>query len=214
MSEVLDRLLAVFVEPAPRAAVVPAVSVAMPTVAVLCAPGQEGCIGGAVALELASRAGSVTATLCVWGAPASQARLPSAPVGRGARRVAAALARHGLDAAGSGRLARVVLDPDPAMASAGAIRAEGASPGPVVVAIGGPRDRSWDPVLAAVDRTLVVTRPDSGNALAAAACAGLDGPCASAVIAARPLARLAAATGLGVTPSLRRAVAPLLEALG
>lgn len=214
MSEVLERLLAVFVEPAPRADPVSAASVATPCVAVLCASGQEGCIGGAVALELASRAGCSTATLCVWGAPGSQVRLPGAPVGRGARRVAAALARHGLEAAGSGRLAHVVLDPDPAMASAGAIRAFGASPGPVVVAIGGPRDHSWDPLLAAVDRTLVVTGPESGAALAAVACAGLEGPCASASIAARPLARLVAGAGLGVTPSLRRAVAPLLEALG
>lgn len=214
MSEVLERLLAVFVEPAPRAEPVSAASVAMPCVAVLCASGQEGCVGGAVALELARRAGNSTATLCVWGVPGSQVRLPSAPVGRGARRVAAALARHGLEAAGSGRLARVVLAPDPATASAEAIRAIGASPGPVVVAIGGPRDRSWDAVLGAVERRLVITGAESGPALAAAACAGLEGPCASAAIAARPLARLAAGAGLGVAPSLRRAVSPLLEALG
>jgi hypothetical protein len=174
------------------------VAAAVPSAAV-CGPEAEA-VAAALALRLRTRGPVV---VCAW---ASSARRASAPAVAGARRLAASMHARGLNAAATGRLVLVRLDDDPHIAVAEADRvAAAAGDAPIVTAICGPRDPTFDALLEAQDCAVVVARdvPDEVRRLAVAAL----GPRA---VAASPLAAVSdwvARAGIWVSPAARRALA-------
>jgi hypothetical protein len=177
----------------------------------LCAAEDARAVGVAAAVLLARAARSPTALACVWTAP-DPPRRPDArpPAARGARRLAAALAARGLDAAPCGRAVTVALPADPSAALVAAARAAAAAgAAPVVLVLGGPRAAAFDDLLAVQDLLLVVTRPGTGAAIAGLALAGLPDPAPPAgtcALALGPAGRALAAAGLAVPAPLRSAL--------
>ena len=96
-------------------------------------------------------------------------RPPAGATTPGARRLATRLAGHELAASACGRLAWIVLDPDPATALDQARRCVDAAPAPVVLAVAGPRPAAFEPLLAALDLALAVLPADADPSLRALA---------------------------------------------
>ena len=210
MTGLLARLRGVFVLPATGAAPV-AVRRATLHIGVVGRPREAHAAACALVL---SQARGEAGLVCVWGADAVAPRVPATA---GARALAARLAARELEARASGRLVRVALPADPAEARDRALRAAAAAPGPVCVAVCGPRNREVDDLLAVQDALLVAGRPDADQRLLELARASLDAtgvPVARCELAAGGLARVLALAGLAATGGLRAAVAsaPALRA--
>ena len=190
-----------------------AAEVSVGALAVLSAAEDARAVAVAAAGILARRARAACALACIWTAPEAH-RHPEArpPAGRASRRLAAALCARGLDALPCGRAAVVALPPDPGEAVAAATRAAAAAgAAPTVLALGGPRAAAFDDLLAAQDRVLVVTRPDTADAIGALAIAGLPAlgpPRVTCALALGPVGRALAASGLATPAALRPALDP------
>jgi len=196
-----------------------AAEVSVGALAVLCAAEDARAVGVAAAGLLARRARTACALACIWTAPEPH-RHPDArpPAGRASRRLAAALSARGLDALPCGRAAVVALPPEPAEAVAAAGRAAAAAgAAPAVLVLGGPRAAAFDALIAAQDRVLVVTRPDSADAIGALAVAGLPAagsPHETCTLALGAVGRALAAGGLATPAALRRALEAREEGRG
>jgi hypothetical protein len=129
--------------------------------AVLGRPREAEPVAASLALALRRRLHARAATVVVTGeVPATMD--PAASGGSSAaRRVAAALTAHGLEATARGRLAWVRLPENEREAVAGAQRAGLVGP-PAVLAITVPRTDAWDELLAAQDLVVVVTPDPEG----------------------------------------------------
>jgi hypothetical protein len=207
MTSLLARMGAWLVEPgadgpvaAPRR--VAAAPGRAPELAVLAGPGEALALASALAVRVARG----TAVVGAW---AATARMPSLPATPATRRLASSLAARGLPGVTAGRLVTVPL--------ADAIAAErlcgAVADAPVVLAIAGPRDASWDRVI--VTRDLVVVHARHG-AFADLAVARITHQGATAArLDATPAApaRVLARAGLALPGGLS-ALAPLAQAVG
>jgi hypothetical protein len=180
-------------------------------VAVLCAAEDARALGVALAGLMARRDRAPCALVCVWttadARPRSDARPPAS---RAARRLAASLTGRGHDALACGRAAVVALPADPDEALTAAARAAAAAGiAPTVLVLGGPRPATFDDVLGAQDRLLVVTRPTADTGITTLALAGVPAgaqPPHACTVAFGTLGRAAAAAGIATPAALRRAL--------
>jgi hypothetical protein len=173
-----------------------------PELAVLAAPGDAVALASALAVRVARG----TAVVGAWP---GTGRLPSLPATPGTRRLASSLAARGLPGVSAGRLLTVPLaDATAAERLCGAV-----ADAPVVLAIAGARDASWDRLL--VTRDLVVVHAREG-AVAELAVARLTQQGAAAVrldATPTPAARALARAGLALPGGLS-ALAPVAQAVG
>ena len=165
-------------------------------------------VAAAAAGELRARARASAALVCVWrpvpqlaeeterDAPA--ARSPAGATTPGARRLEARLTSQGLPATACGRLAWLVLDPQPEQAAREAERCRALVGEPQVLAIAGPRPAEFEPLLATAAICVAVLPTNTEPELQALAIDSVPGGRPAAVIA--PLApgpaRWAALAGL------------------
>jgi hypothetical protein len=184
------------------------------TVGVLAAVREGDVAATALAGAAAGGRGARCAVVCRWdGRGAEPPR--AAPASRGARRLAERLDRRGLPARARGRVVMVALPPAPVEARA-AIERTLAAIGdvPLVVLVAGPRPPALDPLLAALDRLVVVPAPDAPPGLgdlAVTAAAQLGRGVARLDLPDTALGRLVATSGRSLSPRLRSAAT---EALG
>jgi hypothetical protein len=169
MSEILARVRGYFVEiedaavparpPLSSRGPVPA------SVGLVAPPRLAAPAGAALALWLTRASRSSCALLCHWGRLAG-----GAPAVRSAGRAAAALRARDMPATAAGRLVRVELDEDTSLAAGVVARAAAVVPGPVVIAVGRPRDGGIDRMLTEQDAVAWLA-PDGmdGNLLELAA---------------------------------------------
>ena len=215
MSELLARVCALFVSPAPRGAARPARAAPVPSVALLCRPEDALPTGGALALALAREARTRRALVGVWRAGPRAAEPVRAPALAEARRLVHALAAHSLEAEASGRLARLLLPDEPEPALAAGARAAAVAAAPTVLALAGPRDPVLDRLIAAQDLAVVAQRSD-GNAdmvrLALESLADLGVPVVACEPPAGACARTLAAAGVCASRAIAGRLAPAVEA--
>jgi hypothetical protein len=213
-AHVASRLRELFVVPAEAAParrvaerVVPA------TVGVLGASREGGIAAAAIALAAMAARRERCAVVCRWEAREVAPRPGWAS--SSARRLAERLERRGVRAAARGRLVTVALPPAPAEARACAERVLAAvEETPLVLLVAGPRPEALDPLLATLDRLVVVTPPDAlpgleGLALDEAAALGRGA--ARFALPETPLGAVVATFGRPLSPALRTAA---LAALG
>jgi hypothetical protein len=156
---------------------------AVTSAAVLGRAGEVEPIAAALALALRRETRAKAAAVAVVGSmPPASGEGTSA--GAAARRLAARLETHGLEARVRGRLAWVRFDPeDPQLVSAA--RRVTLVAAPAVLAITAPRTAAIDEALAEQD-LLVIVATDPEGPLARLAAAGMDGV---PVVTVRPLGR-------------------------
>jgi hypothetical protein len=212
----LRALGSLFVVPA-EDALGPEVVRRPPAVAVVCSAGDAVTVGSALALAVAGERRAPCVLVAAWTGGAPQPHGFAAPwVGPG-RRLAANLAARGQDARASGRLVHVALPAGEVEAVAAAERAiAAAGTAPTVLAVGGARTDAFDRLLAEQDVVLVATAPNADPELAALAAAAVPLPghaVASCSLAPAAPTRALARAGLTLSPSLRAALRPALEAL-
>lgn len=183
MTGLLSRVGAFFVEsaeaqapappPAPAPGAVPAQA------AVLGAPAVVVAVAAACAGELRARSRSTAALVCVWRPAGAQPRPPTAdaepevppsrsPAGAttpGASRLAARLVAQDLAATACGRLAWLLLEPDPTAAAAQFRRCRAIAAAPLVFAVAGPRPQELEPLLGDLDLCIAVLPADIEPAL-------------------------------------------------
>ncbi|WP_205699078.1 hypothetical protein [Conexibacter sp. SYSU D00693] len=200
-----------------------------PFVAVVARAQDAAVAGAAIALALPG-SGRDAAVLAVWApgdrdAPADQGGdLPAAPDDRdhrtphaeapppallaapAARRAAKALEARGLPAAARGRLAVLPLPGDVDAAADAAGRAAGLGL-PLILALGGPNDPAFAPLLAHADRIVVATPPGASDALTALAVADAarGGRGTGHLVLPPGPGRTVVTSGLTIPPALRRA---------
>ncbi len=179
-----------------------------------------GCAAG---LLLARRARAPAALVCVRGA--GDGRLPAhrGAATLGARRLATAVGADGVAVAAAGRLVLADLDRRPgdgegridgAVAVARAERAlAAAGNAPTVLVLAGPREASFDRLLAAQDVIGVACAAGDPPSLADLAVAGLPGAAVALRCGTARAAASLACGGVAVAPSLAAAVAPLIAGL-
>jgi 2,4-dienoyl-CoA reductase-like NADH-dependent reductase (Old Yellow Enzyme family) len=188
-------------------------------VAVVCAGRDALTAGAAIGLALLRAQRAPYALVLTWtGAPCSSIGL-TAPSRTAARRLVTSLAMRGQTAAlATGRLVHVALPPEEDDAIAASERAIAAArAGPTVLAVGGPRTSAFDHVLSAHDLVVVATSPAADPTLAQLAVEAVPLPersVVSCVLAPTAPARLLAQAGIALTPSLRNALRPAVEAMG
>jgi hypothetical protein len=178
------------------------------TLAVLATGPRDAAVAGAALALAAARAHrSRCAVVCRWdGAAAATPRAGTAVVS--ARRLAERLAGRGLAAAANGRLVTVALPAAGGEARAATERTLAASGDvPVVLVVSGPRPPALDPLLATLDRLVVVPAADAPPglerlALDAAARLGRGVSVLRVPDGATTTGRLLAATGLPLSPRL------------
>jgi len=215
MSELLGRVRDFYLAPAAPAAHAARTLVLAPApaAAVLGRPRDAHALAGALAVSLARAGGWPCAVVGLWrGSEPPAIATPARPA---ARRVAARLRDHDLEAQPSGRLVLCTLPQDAAQAVAAAERAAGSVRGPVVLALAGPRDEQTDVLLRVQDVIVLASRPGDDPELAAMAresLGALAAPVVGCQAAPGALARAIALAGLSAPASLRRALAPALEA--
>jgi hypothetical protein len=198
VTDLVQRLARVFVDPAGGARARPEAAVATASVTmVLC--GRPDALGLACALALAQRA--PLALACAWTG-GDHPPVPRAATPR-ARALAAKLRTRGITARPAGRLAVAELPPDGSEAAALARDAMAAARVPAAVALAGPRCEATDCLLFGADRVIVAGTPGPLRDLAAATlpfeAVALDLPLGG------PAAWLARA-GLLAVPAVRRAL--------
>ena len=121
------------------------------------------------------------ALLAVWRPPripAPEPELPPAqsPAGAttpGASRLAARLVAHDLAATACGRLAWLLLEPDPTTAAEQFGRCRALAGAPLVLAVAGPRPPEFEPLLADLDLCVAVLAADADGRLHELAVASL-----------------------------------------
>jgi hypothetical protein len=179
-----------------------AVTHALTSAAVLGRPGEAEPVAAALALVLRRLARARAATVCVLGPVAG----PRQTEGAGAaRRLAARLEAHGLEAGAKGRLAWVQLPAAETAALAAARRAVIVGP-PAVLALTSPRSPAVDELLAEQDLVVVVTGDPDGP-LARLAIAAAHGPLFTIAPLPRGIARALARAGVRPARALTELVA-------
>lgn len=223
---VLSRLRGLFLDPdAAPAARRPATQVAERAVpsalGVLAAPADAAAAGAALGLAAAAAAHAPCALVCHWtGATSDEPGPAPTPAVAAARRLAARLASRGLAASARGRLVTVGLPAPGAEARAAAERALAtAGDTPTVLVIAGPRPPAFDPLLAGLDRLVVVPAPDAPAGLEhlavdAAARLGRATSVLRLPPAGTPTRRLVLSCGLLLSPALRAAADRALRGTG
>jgi hypothetical protein len=218
MSDLLARLAALFVEPAPSRPVHRlSVAAPAPCVGVLASARHAPGVAATVALALARCGRANHAVLCTWPASNSPRPTIAGPAHPGARRLRRNLHARGVDAAATGRLVRVALPAEPEQAVATAERAVGAASAPAVVAIAGPRPDALDDFLLRQDAIVVAADPDADSPvvdLAVAALANRHPAVASCAVPLGPVSRVLACAGVAAPLGAARPLAPILEAVG
>jgi hypothetical protein len=218
MSDLLGRLAALFVEPAPAAPRRRRVAVAdpAPCVGVIAAPRHALAVGSAVALTMARTLRARRAVVCVWPS-GGWARPPlQAPASTGARQLRRSLDARGIDATAAGRLVRVGLPDRPEVAAAVVERAVGAAAAPAVLVLAGPRPELLDELLLDQQAIVVAAEPDAEPSVADLAVATLAGrhPAVSrCILRLGPVARALATAGAAAPLGASRALAPMHEAV-
>jgi hypothetical protein len=185
MTRLLSRVGALFFEgteaPAPQIAPAPAPAGSLVDAAVLGASPAVVSVAAACAGELRARSSAAAALIAVWRPPTVPAPEPDVPPARspagattpGASRLAARLVAHGLATTACGRLAWLLLEPDPLAASAQFRRCRALAAAPVVLAVAGPRPEEFEPLLADLDICVAVLPPETDAALRELAAASL-----------------------------------------
>ena len=215
MTELLARVRDLFVAPASTAATVRSAPPPVPSVALLCRPADALATGAALALALARDARARRALVATWRAGPEAANAVRAPAVPEARRLAHALAAHGLEAEASGRLARTVLPEEPGAALAAGARAAAVAAAPTVLALAGPRGEVLDRLIAAQDLVVVAQAPGADGHLAALAIesvAALGVPAVACAPIGHGRGRMLAAAGLIAPRAAAAALAPAVEA--
>jgi hypothetical protein len=214
---VSTRLRDLFLAPGADAPAVRVAERAVPaTLGVLTAPRDAAVAGACLALAAAAAHRSRCAIVCHWddaGLPPRASGLAAAS----ARRMADRLARRGLTVSARGRLVTVTLPVAAAEARAATERTlAAAGDAPLVLVLAGARPPGLDPLLATLDRLVVV--PTSGApaglaplAVAAAARLGRSTAVLHLPETSSATGRLIAATGHSLSPRLRAAAAAALE---
>jgi hypothetical protein len=213
MTELLARVSELFVAPAARPRPAATVATLAPAVAVLCPPADILSQGSAVAMALATLAQRRSAALAVWCPAGDTGRMPRAPGMRVASRLAAAAAGLGLEARASGRIARILLPADTTAAASAGQRLT-ALDAPTAIVLAGPRDEAIDRLLVAQDAVVVLRRPEDSHNLVALTLEGLPAPARALAVTrprAGPAAWWTASLGLGLAPSLHRALTSALR---
>jgi hypothetical protein len=187
------------------------------TLGVLVSPGDASAVGAALGLAVAAAHRAPCAVVCRWtGADAAEP--PRSGVASGAaRRLAQRLAARSLVVGVCGRVVTVVLPSSDIEARAAAERALAAAGDiPLVFTVAGARPRAFDPLLANLDRLIVV--PSSGApaglerlAIADAARLGRSAGLLRLPSTGAVTGRLLAATGLPLSPIWREAAAAALR---
>ncbi len=187
------------------------------TLGVLVAPGDAAVVGAALGLAAAAAHRARCAVVCQWTGtePAEPPR--SGLACRAARKLAQRLAARGLSAGACGRVVTVALPASDIEARAATERALAAAGDlPLVLAIAGARSPAFDPLLADLDRLVVV--PPSGSllglerlAIDAAARLGRGTAVLRCPVAGTGTGRFLAATGLPLAPAWRKAAAAALR---
>ena len=185
---------------------------------VLVASAEAGVAGASVGLAAARAAGAPCALVCRWTGIEEQPGSSSLAV-PAARRLCGRLTTRGLAAAARGRLVTVVLPASDTLARAAAERAMAAADVPTVLVIAGPRSAAFDPLLADLDRLVVVPPRDAPSGLAplaldAAALLGRSTSVLHLPPATAAAQRLTIASGLALSPALRTAAHAALEGHG
>jgi hypothetical protein len=187
------------------------------TLGVLVAPGDAPAVAAALGLAVAAAHRAPCAVVCRWtGAePAEPPR--SGLAGGAARRLAQRFAARGLAAGACGRVVTVALPACGTEARAAAERALAAAGDiPLILTVAGARPAALDPLLANLDRLIVV--PPSGApagvehlAVDAAARLGRGAAVLRLPVTGAITGRLLAATGLPVSPAWRKVAAAALR---
>jgi hypothetical protein len=177
------------------------------TLGVLAAPGEADVAAASLALALAAGRRAACAVVCRWSpddAGAPRAGLATVA----ARRLAERFCGRGLAAGARGRLVHVALPVAANEARAAAERALAAADEiPVVIVVAGPRPPALDPLLATVDRLVIVPSSDALaglEPLALTAAAHLGRATGTLHLPAPSIAtRLLTTHGFTLPPSLR-----------
>jgi len=186
------------------------------TLGVLASPAQAGAAGAALGLAAAAAARTPCALVCRWTGAEPDDEPSSALAVRAARRLAGRLSARGLAAASRGRLVTVDLPASASLARAAVERATAAAGDvPTVLVIAGPRSSAFDPLLADLDRLVVVPPPDAPPGLEHLAidAAARLGRATSLLRVPSSAAthRVTIASGLLLSPSLRSAAETALR---
>lgn len=217
---VSTRLRDLFLAPGAGA---PAIRVAERTVpatlGVFAAPRDAAVAGACLALAAAAAHRSRCAVVCHWDGddaaplPPRTSGFATAP----ARRLSERLASRGLTATARGRLVTVAL-PVPATEARAATERTLAAIGdaPLILVLAGARPPQLDPLLAALDRLVVVPAASAPAGLEPLAVAGAARLGRSTAVLHLPetsttTGRLIATTGRSLSPRLRAAAAAALE---
>jgi hypothetical protein len=216
---VLDRLRDLFLTadaaPSPRFARQVAERATPATLGVLVAPGDAPVAGAALALAAAVGRRAPCALICHWtgAAPAEPPR--SGLAASATRKLARRLMTRGLAAGACGRLVTVALPAADIEACAATERALAAAGDvPLVLVVAGPRPPALDPLLATLDRLIVIPPPGAPHGLEPLALTAAAHLGRSAALLHRPTTtsgRLLTATGLPLSPAWRTAAAAALR---
>jgi hypothetical protein len=196
----------------------PAIAASPPTITVFADPSDVAPLAIAVALLAAAAHRSPCALVVLRGA--RRAPAPGMFAAPAARRLAASLESRGIECIAAGRVVLVApAGGEGATVVACAERALAAAAGAgavAVAALGAPRERDLDRVVAACDLGLALLRPGQEPLLdlAVDGLAAVGVPATGAVAPVSAAARLVAARGLVVPASLRTVLAPLLASAG
>jgi hypothetical protein len=218
---VLERLRDLFLTGDSAAAARPARRVAEriapATLGVLVAPGDAPAAGAALGLALAAAHRAPCAVVCRWTGAEAAEPPRSGLAGGAARRLAQRLAARGLVASACGRVVTVALPASDIEARAATERALAAAGDlPLILTVAGARPIAFDPLLANLDRLIVVppaSAPEGLERLAIDAAARLS---RGATVLRLPstgavTGRLLATTGLPLAPAWRQAAAAALR---
>lgn len=207
-AHVSSRLRDLFLAPAEEAPARKVAERVVPaTVGVLGGPREGSVAAAAIALATMAARRERCAVVCRWEAREVVPRAGWASIA--ARRLAERLERRGARAAARGRLVTVALPAAPAEARAGVERVLAAvEDTPLVLLVAGPRPEPLDPLLATLDRLVVVTPPDAPSGLtdlALGEAAALGRSATRLDLPETPIGPLVAALGRPLSPSLRAA---------
>jgi hypothetical protein len=185
------------------------------TLGVLVAPRDAALAGASLALAAASAHHAPCALVCRWTGTEATTPPRSGPAVTAARKLARRLTTRGLAASACGRLVLIDLPAAAGEARAAAERAlAAAGETPTVLVVAGARPPALDPLLATLDRLIVVPTADAPSglvSLAVTAAAQLGRGASLLHLPPTTTARLLATTGLPLSPTLHRAATTALR---
>jgi hypothetical protein len=185
------------------------------TVGVLVAPGDAPAAGAALALAAAAGGRAPCALVCHWTGADAADPPRSAMATAAARKLAQSLTSRGIAAGACGRLVTVALPAAGTEARAATERALAAAGDvPCVLVIAGPRPAALDPLLATLDRLVVIPPTDAPpglEPLALTAAAHLGRSATLLRLPTTSTGRLLTTTGLSLSPAWRAAATSALR---